>query len=146
MSTSSTTSSMFKAFNEGKGRIKPNISRIGLSLPSIEITKDPFLGFSSLIVTLNACSVLASSATFTRLALVLNAFQDLQCSMEMAIGPTSSSILGFLVTLGIFVAFETAAGTFTVTGSSETLSIAFLLLLLVFLELTDMLRYTEGNG
>ena len=81
MSTSSTTSSISRAFRVGNGRTKPNNSRMGLSFPSKLITKDPLLGFSSLIFTVNEFSVLASRAAFTRLALVLNAFHDLQCSI-----------------------------------------------------------------
>jgi hypothetical protein len=81
VSTSSTTLSISRAFRVGNGRTKPNNSRIGLSFPSKLITKDPLLGFSSLIFTVNEFSVLASRAAFTRLALVLNAFHDLQCSI-----------------------------------------------------------------
>jgi hypothetical protein len=87
----------------GKGRIKPNISRIGVSFPSIEMTKAPFLGFSSLIFTENECSVLASRAAVTTRALFLNAFQDLQCSIEIV--TVSTSLLDFLVATFFAVVF-----------------------------------------
>mmetsp|Transcript_8461 Transcript_8461/g.15941 ORF Transcript_8461/g.15941 Transcript_8461/m.15941 type:complete len:161 (+) Transcript_8461:245-727(+) len=138
--TSSTTSSMSKAFSFGKGRTNPSSSRTGLSLPSILMTKEPLLGFSSLIFTVNACSVLASRAALTIRALFLNAFHDLQCSIETTTELESRLVLVFLDEVvflaGAFLVFKATVG-----GSStfeSNASATFLLVLLVLLVETDI--------
>lgn len=58
------------------GLSKPSISNSGVSFPSSKITKEPFLGFSGLIITGIPATV---NASLTLDARVLNAFLFHEC-------------------------------------------------------------------
>ena len=129
----------------GNGLVNPTSSITGASRPSMDITKVPFLGLSLLISTLKEQTELASRADLTLLALVLNAFQDLQCSIETRIG---SDFVDFLLDdffVGVFLALTTGRATDSSSTSEIFLLPELRVLLVLTMFLTDNLTKSDHH-